>query len=82
MKSFRFLICATLICGSLTLFAGCRNKSNQNNQSNPEPSSMKPDTTKVKPAGSDTSKVKTVSFAGDEPGLKGSYLFLWESKAC
>lgn len=75
MKSYKFLICASIVCGMLTVVSGCRNKSNPGNSGNPGPSSVKPDTTKMKPAGSDTSKVKPVSFAGDEL-VKRDYYFV------
>jgi hypothetical protein len=71
MKSFRFLIFATIVCGSLTLFAGCRNKSNPGNNGSPSGT----DTTKVRTGSpSDTSKVKPVSFAGDQLIQRDYYL--------
>jgi hypothetical protein len=78
MKSLRFLICATIVYGSLTLFAGCRNKSNQ---SNPGGAPSSSDTTKVR-SSSDTSKVKPVSLVNDELIQSGFYLLSKAGKDC
>jgi hypothetical protein len=80
MKSFRFLICESIVC--VTILAVCRNKSNPSNQSNPSSPSVNTDTTKVRPSGSDTTKVKPVSFIRDEAGKKSYYLVYDGLKDC